>query len=79
MTIQILDFKNLIRLQLDIRKLNVENRGVMVGREKFLNITIIFQVSYTKWKFLKRNQYKLNLPMQHLKFIISKKATAMEN
>ena len=25
------------------------------------------------------NQYKLNLPMQHLKFIRSQKATAMEN
>ena len=53
MIIQILDFKNLICLQLGMRKLNGENRVVMVGREKILNITIIFQVSYTKWKFLK--------------------------
>ena len=80
MIIQILDFKNLIRLQLDMRKLNGENRGVMGGPEKSLNRASIFQVSYTKWNFLRQcNRYKLNLSMQHLKFIRSKKATAMEN
>ena len=65
MIIQILDFENLIRLQLDMRKVSGKNRGVMGGPENFLNIAIIFQVSYTKWNFLKQcNRYKLNLSMQ---------------
>ena len=45
MIIQILDFENLIRLQLDMRKVSGKNRGVMGRPEKFLNIAIIFQVS----------------------------------
>lgn len=65
MIIQILDFENLIRLQLDMRKVSGKNRGVMGRPENFLNIAIIFQVSYTKWNFLKQcNRYKLNLSMQ---------------
>ena len=46
MIVQILDFKNVIRLQLDMRKLNGENQGVMGGPERFLNIIYISSELY---------------------------------